>query len=76
MARTIDPAVAHTRAVVSSTKRDHARGLKPESAVTEAVRNHRAAYLADHVRRVLAEWPPLSDAQLDRIAALLRAGTK
>ena len=26
------------------------------------------------VAKVIAEWPPLTDAQLDRIAALLRAG--
>jgi hypothetical protein len=24
--------------------------------------------------RIVADWPPLTDAQLDRIAALLRAG--
>jgi hypothetical protein len=29
---------------------------------------------ADRVAKILADWPPLTDAQLDRIAALLRAG--
>jgi hypothetical protein len=34
----------------------------------------RAEVLAEHVSRVIAEAPPLSDEQLCRIAALLRAG--
>jgi excisionase family DNA binding protein len=31
--------------------------------------------LASAVSQVLATWPPLTDEQLDRIAALLRAGS-
>lgn len=34
----------------------------------------RALKLEDHVTRVLAEAPPLTDEQLGRIASLLRAG--
>ena len=40
----------------------------------EARRSLRAETLAEHVSRVIAEAPPLSDEQLSRIAALLRAG--
>lgn len=40
----------------------------------EARRNLRAARLEDHVARVVAEAPPLTNAQRDRIAALLRSG--
>lgn len=32
--------------------------------------------LAEHVERVVADWPDLSRAQLDRIAALLRTGRR
>lgn len=38
----------------------------------EARRNLRAEKLAEYVARVVAEAPPLTDAQRDRIAALLR----
>lgn len=33
-------------------------------------------HLEDYVTEVLAGWPPLTDGQLDRIAALLRAGSR
>jgi hypothetical protein len=32
--------------------------------------------LEEQVARVIANWPPLTDTQLDRIAALLRAGSR
>jgi hypothetical protein len=32
------------------------------------------ASLADRVAEIIADWPPLDDAELDHIAALLRAG--
>lgn len=40
----------------------------------EARQDLRATRLADHVARVVAEAPPLSDEQIDRIAVLLRGG--
>ena len=40
----------------------------------EARRNMRALKLEEHVARVVAEAPPLTDEQRERIAALLRAG--
>lgn len=33
-----------------------------------------AAKIADYVEKIIAEAPPLTDEQRDRIAALLRAG--
>lgn len=42
--------------------------------VVAARRELETANLADHVAKVLAGWPPLTDEQLDRIAALLRTG--
>lgn len=42
--------------------------------LVEAKRNLKALKLEEHIRRVVAEAPPLTDEQRDRIAALLRAG--
>lgn len=38
--------------------------------------NTSAPEVTDHVARVLAQAPPLTDAQRDRITSLLRTGTK
>lgn len=35
-----------------------------------------AESLEEHADRIVAEWPPLTDEQLDRIAALLRVGSR
>ncbi|SFS15703.1 hypothetical protein SAMN04487783_2107 [Agrococcus baldri] len=40
----------------------------------EARRNLKAARLAEYVERVVAEAPPLTPQQRDRIASLLRGG--
>lgn len=34
------------------------------------------AQLEQHVARVVADWKPLTDEQLDRIGALLRGGSR
>jgi hypothetical protein len=68
MAGRPSPAVAHRRAVVGgiacSPQRDQA-------ALDDAHRALRAELLAEHV---VNELPPLTDEQIERIAALLRAG--
>jgi hypothetical protein len=38
----------------------------------EAERDYRAEVLAEHVRKVVDAFPPLTDEQCDRIAVLLR----
>lgn len=40
----------------------------------DARRNLRAAKLAEHIARVVAEAPPLTPEQRDRLAILLRGG--
>jgi hypothetical protein len=45
-----------------------------DPTVIGAKRDLIAANLEDHVEKVLAGWPKLTDAQLDRIAGMLRAG--
>jgi len=59
------------RARVASLSRSR-KSDDPE--LIEARRNMRAERLAEHVARVVAEAPPLTDEQRERIAALLRAG--
>lgn len=40
--------------------------------LVEARRTLKALRLEDHVREVVASWPPLTDEQADRIAGILR----
>lgn len=42
--------------------------------VVEASRDLAAANLQHYIERVVAEAPPLTDAQCDRLASLLRVG--
>jgi hypothetical protein len=72
MARTISPEVAHTRARVAAKSRDHNRAACPETELSDAKRDHRAAVLADYIARSLAAAPPLTDEQRVRLAELLR----
>ncbi|PWF88684.1 hypothetical protein [Kocuria rosea] len=62
----------HHRARVASLARDRDPN-DPE--LIEARRALRAARLEDHVRATVAAWPPLTDAQLHRVAALLAPTT-
>lgn len=57
------------RARIASWSRNRPQG-DPE--LVEARRNLKAVKLEEHVARVVAEAPPLTPAQLDRIAGLLR----
>ncbi len=67
------PAAAHHRARIAALTRDRAPDDPELVCAHDEFKTQR---LADHVDRVLADWPPLSDVQLDRIAALLRAGSR
>lgn len=52
------------------------RSRKPDDPdLLEARRNLRAARLADYVARTVAEAPPLTAEQRERVALLLLAGT-
>lgn len=59
------------RAKVASLTRSR---TADDPELIDARRNLCALRLEDHVARVLAEAPKLSDEQLGRIASLLRAG--
>ncbi|HEX9174571.1 MAG TPA: hypothetical protein VF874_00235 [Mycobacterium sp.] len=71
--RVPSPETAHRRSRLGGVVRyygpDHPK-------VDEARRDLEVSKLADHVAKVLACWPPPTDEQLDRIAALLRTGTR
>ncbi|BCW76268.1 hypothetical protein NicSoilB11_25930 [Arthrobacter sp. NicSoilB11] len=57
------------RARLAAATRHH-----PESSHEELRRDLKAANLAEYVRRVVSEAPPLTQEQADRIAGLLRGG--
>lgn len=61
----------HERARIASLSRSR---TPDDPDLIEARRNLRAARLEDHVQKVVAGAPPLTQAQRDRIAGLLRAG--
>ena len=63
--------VRTTRARVAALTRHHPDG-SPE--LSEAKRDHATEALASYVAKVVAQAPPLSPAQRDRIAVLLRGG--
>jgi hypothetical protein len=42
--------------------------------LTELRQEMRALRLADHVEKVISEFPPLTREQIDRVAAILRGG--
>ncbi len=61
--------VRTTRARVAALTKHHPDG---SPTLTGARRDHAAEKLADYVAKVVAQAPPLSPAQRDRIAVLLR----
>lgn len=65
-----------TEAAIARAKRDHKRGTGSAEAVEEARRTHAAAKAEKFAADLVADWPPLTDAQRDRVAALLRPTTK
>jgi hypothetical protein len=67
----VSHATAHHRARVAALSRDRDDG-DPE--LVDARRSLRAELLAEHVAEAVSQAPPLSAEQLDRVAALLRAG--
>lgn len=67
----LSKAAAHQRAKLANLS----RGRQPDDPeIIEARRNLRAEMLADHVANVVAQAPPLTAEQRDRIAAILRGG--
>jgi hypothetical protein len=67
----IEANAAHHRARIGALSRDR----KPDDPeLVEARQSLAAAKLTEHVEKVLAGWPKLTDEQLDKVAALLRAG--
>ena len=60
---------ARERAVVAATVRHRPND---HEALDEARRALRAARAEDYIKKLVSEAPPLSDAQRDRLALLLR----
>lgn len=59
----------HTRSKIAHTKR-----RDPSADVTELMRQMRAEKLEDHIKQVVDQFPPLTPAQRDRLAMLLKGG--
>lgn len=62
------------RARVAALTRGVRAGERTQAELDEARRAFRAARVEEYVDRIVEDWPTLSDEQLERIAALLRAG--
>ena len=67
------PAVALARARLAGMHR-HGAPDPDNPALIAAQQDFKTAKLADYIVRVVSTWPPLSDEQLDHVAAMLRAG--
>lgn len=67
----ITPAVARNRALVASLSRSR-QSDDPELAAAKSTL--KAEVLAEHIRRTVDNWPPLTPEQTDRLAILLRGG--
>lgn len=52
----------------------HIKKRDPQADTTELRRQLKAERLAEHIARVVAEAPPLTPEQRDRLAVLLRGG--
>lgn len=44
--------------------------------LVDARRNLKAARLEHHIESTLAAWPPLTEAQVDRVVAILRGASR
>jgi hypothetical protein len=66
------------RARIAALKRGIRAGERPadDPELTEAYRNLRAGRLAEHVEKIVAGWPKLTDQQVENVVGILRAGAK
>ncbi|WP_293311314.1 hypothetical protein [Mycolicibacterium sp.] len=70
---TISPALAHYRAKIAAKS----RVLAPDDPeLLDAKRDLAAAKLAEHVAKVVGDWPTLTEDQLNRVAGMLRGGSR
>jgi len=67
----ISPACAHERARIGALSRSR---TNDDPELVEARRNLAALRLQEHVEKIIADWPPLTDQQIDRVVVILRAG--
>lgn len=70
----ISQAVAHRRARVGALTRAVRAGERPPTDLDDAKQDLAYVRLAEHAARVVSTWPAPTDDQLQRVAAILRAG--
>ncbi len=63
----------HHRARIAALSRDRS---PDDPEILAARRDLRAARIEQELRKAVAGWPPLTDEQVDRLAGLLRGGTR
>jgi hypothetical protein len=70
----ISQAKAHYRGIIGGRTRAIANGERPpdDPELLDAQRGPAAAKISDYIEKVLAEAPPLTDAQRAALAELLR----
>jgi hypothetical protein len=64
--------ILHERARIGALSRSR---TDDDPELVEARRNLAALRLTEHVEKIIADWPPLTDTQIDNVVAILRAGT-
>jgi len=69
---------AHYRAIVASRTKKNRDSDNPDDTdrqlVNDAKRGLAVTLLAEHAKRLVADWPALPEEQIDRVAAILRGG--
>jgi hypothetical protein len=68
----MDPQQRQARARVAALKRHHPN----DQETIELARNFRAERLAEYIQRVVDMAPPLTEAQRDKLAILLRGAER
>lgn len=62
------------RARVAALTRGVRAGERTQAELDEAIRAFKASRVEEYVTKIVADWPTLSDEQMDRVCALLRTG--
>lgn len=69
-----DLAIRSQLANAERRRKAHPDDLAAQAAVDDLRSAYKASALADHIKRVVETAPPLTDAQRDQLAVLLRGG--
>ena len=76
MPQNISPEKAHLRAKISALTRAVRAGERPanDPVLEETRRNLAHVRTAEYAAQLVANWPALTEQQIDHVAGILRAG--